>query len=89
MHELVNVQTRINIDLEAGLDELADLLMNRLPLRLAEVEDRSLLRNHLQGDSTDHERIQNDACAPHVRLVRYHGAAVVPLTLVLLQDFWC
>ena len=89
MHELVNVQTRINIDLEAGLDERTDLLVNGVPFRLAEIEDRSLLCDHLQGYSTDHERVQDDTCAPHVRLVCYHGAAVVPLTLVLLKDFWC
>ena len=83
VHELVNIQTRINVDLEAGLDERANLLVNGLPLRLAEVEDGFLLRDHLQRDPADNERVQDGTRAPHVCLVCYHGVAA------MVEDFRC
>ena len=48
VHQLVDVQPLINVNLKAVLDKSSDLLVNGFPLRLAEIEDRCLLRYHLK-----------------------------------------
>ena len=85
MHQLVNVQALVDVDLEATLDEGADLLVNGLPLRLPEIEDWPLLGHHLERDSADDKRVQDDTSAPHVRLVRYLEGPVG--IFLLVQDF--
>lgn len=79
VHQLVHIEALIDVDLEAVLDELADLLVLVIPLRLAEVKIGHVCRGHLGSHATDHQHVEYDASAPYVCLVRHCAPqALVP-----------
>lgn len=83
VHQLVDVQALINVNLKAALDKSSDLFVHGFPLRLAEIEDRCLLCYHLQRNSANNQRVQDDTSAPHVRFACYLETSVVRIFLLM------